>query len=151
MAMGVAGILALSAGPALAVHEANNQFDLAVTTSAFPAADGRGFSNYVAGTDSFKNRVDVSGLAPNTSYSWYGGANTLICSFVTDDEGAGGCESEVNSRLSVSQVRDTTTNAVVLQATDFQDEDQKISDGEIERRGTCRDEANPRCEAPGRG
>ena len=144
------GIIVLGAGSALAVHEANNQFDLAATTAAFPSADGSGYSNFIAGNNGWNNKVEVSGLAPSTSYSWYGGANTLICSFVTDTDGTGGCTSDVNSRLSVSEIRETSTNTVVLRAIDMQDEDQRVGDGEIERRGTCRDGANPRCEAPGR-
>ena len=47
-------------------------------------------------------------------------------------------------------MRQTDTKTVVLQETDFQDDDNKVEDGEIERRGTCRFEGNSRCEARGR-
>ena len=146
----VMSIMVLGAGSALAVHEANNQFDLAATTAAFPTADGSGYSNFIAGTSGWNNKVEVTGLAPSTSYSWYGGPSTLICSFVTDTDGSGGCTSDVNSRLSTTDIRETSTNTVVLSAVDMQDGDQRVEDGEIERRGTCRDGANPRCETPGR-
>jgi hypothetical protein len=138
---------------ALAVHEANNQFDLAATGS-LPEADGSGYSNYNAGTDGWKNFVRLSGLAPHTTYDWRGiggGQNVIICSVTTDANGSGSCRSEVNSFLGVTEVRDAATGEQVLFARDFQDEDQKVSDGEIERRGACRDESNARCTAPGRG
>lgn len=150
MAIAAMGIMVLGAGTALAVHEANNQFDLAATTAAFPNADGSGYSNFIAGNNGWNNKVSVTGLAPSTSYSWYGGPSTLICSFVTDAAGSGGCTSDVNSRLSTTDIRETSTNTVVLRAVDTQDEDQQVEDGEIERRGTCRESANPRCDNPGR-
>ena len=148
-------VLMMTAAPAaLAVHEANNQFDLAAAAAA-PGADGGGYSNFVSGNNGWNNYVMVKGLAPNTSYTWYGIAGTppsasVICSFVTDAAGSGECRSDVNSRLGRTEIRQTQTQTVVLQATDFQDDDNKVSDGEIERRGTCRFEGNARCEAPGR-
>ena len=148
------GLVAVLAPSALAVHEANNQFDLAATAAA-PGADGSGYSNFVGGNQGWNNYVSVEGLAPDTSYTWYGIAGSppsasVICSFVTDADGDGECRSDVNSRLGRTEVRQTETQTVVLQATDFQDEDNKVSDGEIERRGTCRDGDNARCEASGR-
>lgn len=142
------------ASSAYAVHEANNQFDLAATAAA-PGADGAGHSNFISGDNGWNNFVRVDGLAPDTSYTWYGIAGSppsasVICSFVTDSEGAGECRSDVNSRLGRTEIRQTQTQTVVLQASDFQDDDNKVGDGEIERRGTCRFESNPRCEAPGR-
>ena len=147
-------LMGISAPAALAVHEANNQFDLAATAAA-PGADGAGYSNFTPGNNGWNNYVAVEGLAPNTSYTWYGIAGnpataSVICSFVTDATGSGDCRSDVNSRLGRTEVRQTETQSVVLQATDFQDDDNKVEDGEIERRGTCRFEGNSRCEAPGR-
>lgn len=152
MSLAVMMVIAV-AGAALAVHEANNQFDLAARDASLPSADGSGYSNYVAGTEGFKNFVEVSGLAPNTTYDWRGiggGNNVIICSLTTASDGTGSCSSEVNSFLGRTEVRDASTGALVLEARDFQDEDQKVSDGEIERRGTCRDDGNARCKAPGR-
>lgn len=148
------GLVTLLSPNALAVHEANNQFDLAAT-AAIAGADGSGYSNFVSGNQGWNNYVSVEGLAPNTSYTWYGIAGTppsasVICSFVTDADGDGECRSDVNSRLGRTEVRQTDTQTVVLEASDFQDEDNKVSDGEIERRGTCRFETNARCEAGGR-
>ncbi|MDQ3646968.1 MAG: hypothetical protein M3345_08565 [Actinomycetota bacterium] len=139
-------------GSALAVHEANNRFDLAATGS-IATADGSGYSNYVAGREGFQNYVEVSGLAPNTQYSWYGIApsgTALICTLTTDATGSGSCSSDVDSKLGRTEVRDTLTGAVVLSASDRRDADHIVSDGEIERFGACRDEANARCTAPGR-
>lgn len=148
------GLVVLLAPNAMAVHEGNNQFDLAAT-AAVAGADGSGYSNLAAGSGKWNNYVSVEGLSPNTSYTWYGIAGTppvasVICAFITDAEGDGECRSDVNSRLGRTEVRQTETQTVVLQATDFQDEDNKVSDGEIERRGTCRFEGNARCEANGR-
>ncbi|MDQ4126297.1 MAG: hypothetical protein M3134_11980 [Actinomycetota bacterium] len=150
----VVAAMGLGATPALAVHEANNQFDLAATSAA-PGADGSGYSNFVGGNNGWNNYVTVEGLSPDTSYTWYGIAGSppsasVICSFVTDSEGDGECRSDVNSRLGRTEVRQTQAQTVVLQATDFQDDDNKVSDGEIERRGTCRFEGNARCDANGR-
>jgi hypothetical protein len=151
---GVVLLMSMAAPSAFAVHEANNQFDLAATPAA-PGADGSGYSNFASGKNGWNNFVAVKGLTPATSYTWYGIAGTppsasVICSFVTDAEGAGECRSDVNSRLGRTELRQTETQTVVLQATDFQDDDNKVEDGEIERRGTCRIEGNARCEAPGR-
>lgn len=148
------GLVVMLAPNAMAVHEANNQFDLAATAAA-PGSDGSGYSNLSSGNNGWNNYVSVEGLSPNASYTWYGIAGTpptasVICSFVTDAAGEGECRSDVNSRLGRTEVRQTETQTVVLQATDFQDEDNKVSDGEIERRGTCRFEGNTRCEANGR-
>jgi hypothetical protein len=152
--VGTVMLMSAAAPSAFAVHEANNQFDLAATAAA-PGADGWGYSNFAGGNDRWNNYVAVTGLAASTSYTWYGIAGSppsasAICSFVTDAEGDGECRSDVNSRLGRTEVRQTQTQTVVLQATDFQDEDNKIEDGEIERRGACRFEGNARCDAPGR-
>lgn len=154
MVLGVVSLMVMVGPSALAVHEANNQFDLAATAAA-PGADGSGYSNFVGGNGGWNNYVRVEGLAPATAYTWYGIAGnppsaSVICSFVTDAEGAGECRSDVNSRLGRTEIRQTNTQTVVLQATDFQDDDKMVEDGEIERRGTCRFEGNARCEANGR-
>ena len=148
------GLVVMLAPNAMAVHEGNNHFDLAAT-AAVAGADGNGHSNFSSGNQGWNNYVSVDGLTPNTNYTWYGIAGTpptasVICSFTTDAQGEGECRSDVNSRLGRTEVRQTETQTVVLQATDFQDADNKISDGEIERRGTCRFEGNARCEANGR-
>ena len=154
LVMSLAVLMLVSmAGAALAVHEANNQFDLAARDASLPSADGSGYSNFVGGNGGWNNFVQVTGLAPNTTYDWRGiggGNNVIICSFTTDAEGSGSCSSDVNSFLGRTEVRDATTGTLVLDATDFQDPDQRVEDGEIERRGTCRDGANARCTAPGR-
>jgi len=108
-------IFAVAAPAAFAVHEANNQFDLAVTATGPAGADGSGSSNFIKGGTQggngpvWKNRVEVSGLKPNTMYTWVGiamGTASSICSFTTDASGSGGCESGVNSRLGSTEIRE---------------------------------------------
>lgn len=144
-----AGALVILAAPAFAVHEANNSFDMAATTAA-PSADATGISNLSSGNDGWFNRISASGLQASTTYDWRGIGgpnNVVICSFTTDTSGSGSCTSDVNSFLGRTEVREQGTQTLVLQATDRQDPDNKVDDGEIERRGTCRDESNSRCEA----
>ena len=144
-----AASLVVVAAPAFAVHEANNSFDMAATSAA-PGADATGISNFSNGNNGWFNRISATGLQPATTYDWRGiggGNNVVICSFTTDASGSGSCTSEVNSFLGRTEVREQATQAVFLQATDRNDADNKIEDGEIERRGTCRDETNARCEA----
>lgn len=143
-------MLFLLAPAALAVHEANNLFDLAARDASLPDADGSGHSNYVAGNEGWRNFVKVSGLAPETTYDWRGiggGNDVVICSLTTDATGSGSCRSDVNSFLGRTEVRDATTGVVVLDARDLEDENRTVEDGEIERRGACREAGNPRCSA----
>ena len=147
----LAAVLALgviAAPSALAVHEANNQFDLAATSAA-PGADGSGSSIFTSGNNGWNNRVEVTGLLANTNYTWYGigGVNTqAICSFTTDADGSGSCSDDRNSFLGRTEVRETASQTVVLFAVGSTDDDNKVEDGEIERRGTCRDEGNAACQ-----
>ncbi|MBA3382175.1 MAG: fibronectin type III domain-containing protein [Actinobacteria bacterium] len=150
-------IFAVAAPAAFAVHEANNQFDLAVTATGPAGADGSGSSNFIKGGTQggngpvWKNRVEVSGLKPNTMYTWVGiamGTASSICSFTTDASGSGGCESGVNSRLGSTEIREGGVAGIpVLRAVSSTDDDNKVEDGEIERRGTCRFDENPGCQA----
>ncbi|MGI8887085.1 MAG: fibronectin type III domain-containing protein [Gaiellaceae bacterium] len=150
-------IFAVAAPAAFAVHEANNQFDLAVTATGPAGADGSGSSNFIKGGTQggngpvWKNRVEVSGLKPNTMYTWVGiamGTASSICSFTTDASGSGGCESGVNSRLGSTEIREGGVAGIpVLRAVSSTDDDNKVEDGEIERRGTCRFDQNPGCQA----
>jgi len=150
-------IFAVAAPAAFAVHEANNQFDLAVTATGPAGADGSGSSNFFKGGTQggngpvWKNRVEVSGLKPNTMYTWVGiamGTASSICSFTTDASGSGGCESGVNSRLGSTEIREGGVAGIpVLRAVSSTDDDNKVEDGEIERRGTCRFDENPGCQA----
>ena len=147
----LAAVLALgviAAPSALAVHEANNQFDLAATAAA-PGADGSGSSIFASGNNGWNNDVKVSGLLPNTDYTWYGiggGRTQAICSFITDADGSGSCSDDRNSFLGRTEVRETASQTVVLFAVGSTDDDNQVEDGEIERRGTCRDEANALCQ-----
>jgi len=150
-------IFAVAAPAAFAVHEANNQFDLAVTATGPAGADGSGSSNFIKGGTQggngpvWKNRVEVSGLKPNTMYTWVGiamGTASSICSFTTDASGSGGCESGVNSRLGSTEIREGGVAGIpVVRAVSSTDDDNKVEDGEIERRGTCRFDENPGCQA----
>ena len=150
-------IFAVAAPAAFAVHEANNQFDLAVTATGPAGADGSGSSNFIKGGTQggngpvWKNRVEVSGLKPNTMYTWVGiamGTASSICSFTTDASGSGGCESGVNSRLGSTEIREGGVAGIpLLRAVSSTDDDNKVEDGEIERRGTCRFDENPGCQA----
>ncbi|MDQ3672094.1 MAG: fibronectin type III domain-containing protein, partial [Actinomycetota bacterium] len=141
-------IFAVAAPAAFAVHEANNQFDLAVVSGTGVAgSDGSGSSIFIKGGTQggngpvWKNRVEVSGLKPNTMYTWVGiamGTASSICSFTTDASGSGSCESDVNSRLGSTEIREGgTTGTPVLRALGSTDDDNIVEDGEIERRGTC--------------
>lgn len=147
----LAAVLALgviAAPSALAVHEANNQFDLA-STAAAPGADGSGSSIYTSGNEGWNNNVKVTGLLANTDYTWYGiggGTTQAICSFTTDADGSGSCRDDRNSFLGRTEVRETASQTVVLFAVGSTDDDNKVEDGEIERRGTCREEGNSLCQ-----
>lgn len=151
-------IFAVAAPAAFAVHEANNQFDLAVVAGTGQAgSDGSGSSIFIKGGTQggngpvWKNRVEVSGLKPSTMYTWVGiamGTASSICSFTTDASGSGSCESGVNSRLGSTEIREGGVAGVpVLRAVSSTDDDNKVEDGEIERRGTCRFDDNPACQA----
>ncbi len=151
-------IFAVVAPGAFAVHEANNQFDLAVTATGPAGADGFGSSIFVKGgtNDSgngpvWKNDVQVSGLAASTMYAWVGiamGTASSICSFTTDSSGSGSCSSGVNSRLGATEIRlGGVGGTAVLGAVGSTDDDNKVEDGEIERRGTCRFDGNALCQA----
>lgn len=156
------GVLALAvfavSAPAFAVHEANNQFDLAVVAGGPAGADGTGYSIFIKGGATgngdgaaWENYVQVSGLAANTMYTWVGiamGTASVICSFTTDASGAGSCSSTVNSRLGSTQIRlGGVGGTPVLSAVGSTDDDNKVEDGEIERRGTCRFAENPACQS----
>ena len=150
-------IFAVAAPAAFAVHEANNQFDLAVTATGPAGADGSGSSIFIKGGTQggngpvWKNDVRVSGLEANTTYAWVGiamGTASMICSFTTDASGLGSCSSGVNSRLGSTEIREGgLTGIPVLRAVGSIDDDNKVEDGEIERRGTCRFDSNPLCQA----
>ncbi len=151
-------IFAVAAPVAFAVHEANNQFDLAVVAGTGQAgSDGSGSSIFIKGGTKggngpvWKNRVEVSVLKPSTMYTWVGiamGTASSICSFTTDASGSGSCESGVNSRLGSTEVREGGVAGVpVLRAVSSTDADNQVEDGEIERRGTCRFDENPLCQA----
>lgn len=137
-----AGLLFGAVGTAQAAHEANNKFDLAATAAA-PGADGGGRVNYVAGNEGWRNAVQVTGLTPNTSYTWVGiGMGTTmtnICTFTTDASGAGSCTSRVDPTLGRTEIRESATGTVVLRAAGSTDADNTVEDGEIERRGSNRD------------
>jgi len=157
------GVLAIAvfavAAPAFAVHEANNQFDLAVVAGTGQAgSDGSGYSNFIKGGATgngdgaaWQNYVQGSGLKANTMYTWVGiamGTASTICSFTTDASGSGSCSSSVNSRLGSTEIREGGVGGVpVLRAVSSTDADNKVEDGEIERRGTCRFDDNPGCQA----
>jgi len=158
--LGVLAIAVLAvAAPAFAVHEANNQFDLAVVAGTGQAgSDGSGYSNFIKGGatgngdgDVWQNYVQVTGLKPNTTYTWVGiamGNASQVCSFTTDASGSGSCSSTVNSRLGSTEIREGGVAGVpVLRAVGSTDDDGKVEDGEIERRGTCRFADNPGCQA----
>ena len=138
----VIGAMTLVAGPAMAVHEANNRFDMTATTAELSQADAVGLSNFSAGNNGWSNQVRASGLMPNTSYTWVGiasGSPSSICEFTTDAAGDGECRSDVNSRLGATAIREGgTTGTTVLSATASTDDDNTVEDGEIERRGTQR-------------
>ena len=150
-------IFVVAAPAAFAVHEANNQFDLAVTATGPAGADGSGSSNFIKGGTQggngpvWKNDVQVSGLKANTMYTWVGiamGTASTICSFTTDASGSGSCSSDVNSRLGSTEIREGGLAGVpVLRAVGSTDDDNKVEDGEIERRGTCRFDDNALCQA----
>ena len=147
VALATVGILGLFAGQASAVHEATNLFDMAATAAA-PDADATGHSTYVAGTEGWRNAIRASGLAPETAYEWRGiggGRDVVICTLVTGGDGSGSCASRENSFLGRTELREASTGSVVALAVDRQDADQRVDDGEIERRGTCREAENPRC------
>lgn len=139
LALAIVGGAAL---PAAAAHEANNVFDMAATTAELPDADATGSSKFRSGNNTWKNDVWSTGLAPSTAYTWVGiaaGTASEICSFVTDASGNGGCSSDVNSRLGATEIRmGGVEGTPVLRATASTDDDNRVDDGEIERRGTNR-------------
>lgn len=133
--------LGLLAGPAAAVHEANNSFDMR-DVGALPDADATGLSNFSSGNNGWNNQVRATDLAPTTTYTWVGiaaGTASRICSFTTDANGDGFCRSTVNSRLGATEIRmGDVAGTPVLRADASTDEDNIVEDGEIERRGTQR-------------
>jgi len=153
------GVFATSA---LAAHESNNRFDFRPTALA-PDADGRGLSNYLAGASTEDNElwnsnVRVSGLAPNTLYTFWAENNNdtrepetapmgdkAVCSFVTDKAGRGGCQRQKHNEpaLAIARIRlggMETFGAAVLEARRLPaDADRKVDDGEIESSGGQRD------------
>ena len=135
-------LTSLLSGSALAVHEANNRFNMRSVTAELPTADATGISSFAAGSNSWTNEVSTTGLAPETSYTWVGiaqGTASTICSFTTDTSGSGSCTSDVNSRLGATEIRTGDQNGTpVLRADASTDDDNKVEDGEIERRGTKR-------------
>ncbi len=130
--------------PAFAAHEANNKFDMAVTVAGPATGDATGISNYAAGQDKWVNHIAASGLLPMTDYTWVGiaaGTASAVCSFTTDAAGNGSCTSDVNSRLGATEVREGGVSGVgVLRAIASTDDNNTVEDGEIERRGTTRDQ-----------
>lgn len=155
LALGVGLIMVVAgvagSGVAMAAHESTNLFDLAVVTA--PAgADGSGFSNYISGRSSenevWNSRVRVTGLLPNTLYTFYaegGGTQTAICSFTTDADGDGSCRRNFHPEpgLAFARIRlgeNNPTGAIALQASrNPADADHQVEDGEIESFGGNRD------------
>lgn len=154
--------LAAMTGTALAAHESNNRFDFQPRAAA-PDGDGRGVSNYLAGASTEDNElwnsnVRVSGLAPNTLYTFWAenGNDTrepetapmgdkAVCSFTTDDRGRGGCQRTKHNEpaLAIARIRVGDMNTfgpVALEARRTpMDADRKVDDGEIESVGGNRD------------
>lgn len=106
--LGALAVAALAALPALAAHESMNQAVFAPTAAA-PDASGTATINYVAGKSEeepftfWTARVQVQGLAPNTTYSVVALAppsleavlNTRkLCTFTTNDRGDGVCTAQ---------------------------------------------------------
>ena len=158
----VLALLLTATGGALAGHESNNRFDLAPTADGPAGADGDGVSNYVKGKSKrgqevWNSAVDVTGLAPNTAYSFWAenangvidGQDTLVCAFTTDAVGAGDCSATFHPEPAFARatIRVGEPGAVVLLASGSTDEDNMVDDGEIERRGDCRspDQAGGTC------
>jgi hypothetical protein len=162
----LASLLVIASGAfatsALAAHESNNRFDFKPTAAA-AGADGRGVSNYLAGASTdhselWNSNVHVSGLAPNTLYTfWAENSNDTrepetapmgdkaVCSFVTDKAGRGGCRRQRHNEpaLAIARIRlgdEQTFGVAVLEARRTpSDADTKVDDGEIESSGGQRD------------
>ncbi len=98
--------------------------------------------NYSEGTGTFNGSARVSGLAPNSEYTFQvngGPRPATICTFTTDANGTGGCSEQG------LELPGFTTAEIV-------DEDgMVVASGAFDRRGTCRDpqQGGTQCEAPG--
>lgn len=132
------------AAPAFAAHESNNVFNLRSLTGA--GADGSGYSIYNPDEDNWDSRVQVSGLRPGTTYTFFaegkptGGSyiKTPVCVFLTDTAGRGSCRAigHEEPALSYARVRLGSGNKdgnLVLTARGSVDDDTMVEDGEIER------------------
>ncbi len=128
-------------GTALAAHNGNNKAEL----SGAGGVTGTAVVNYAEGQGAFNGTITVSGLTPDTSYSFYvsgagaGAAGRLICSGTSSSSGTFTCSEQklVLPGFTTAQVR-TSDGAVVASGT-------------FERRGNCRDpeQAGSQCKAPG--
>lgn len=125
-------------GTALAAHNGNNKAELS------GVGIGTAVVNYSEGQGTFNGTVAVSGLASNTSYSFYvtgagaGAAGRLICSGTSDSSGMFTCSEQKLGLpgFTTAQVRTTIGGTVVASGT-------------FERRGNCRDpeQAGSQCQA----
>lgn len=126
-------------GTALAAHNGNNKAELSGTSGA----TGTAVVNYSEGQSNFNGTVTVSGLAPNTAYSFFvsgAGATTgvLICSGTSDSSGTFTCNAQKLALpgFTTAEVRLTSGGPAVVSGT-------------FARRGNCRDpeQAGSQCEA----
>jgi hypothetical protein len=151
-----------AAAPAFASHESNNALTFAaVAGSPSPTASGTGIVNYVKGRSTeepdtaWTSSFHFAGLAPDTTYTVFIFGRGAICSFTTNANGRGGCESTFIGlpRFGVAQLRlGGAAGTPVLQAT-RQGVVPGGGPGEIVSRGDCRDadQELSLCDAPGRG
>jgi hypothetical protein len=147
IALAIAAVALLGiASPASAAHFGNNKAEL-TGTAPDSAITGTATVNYSEGRGTFNGTTRVSGLEPNTEYTFrVNGApdGQKICTFTTDANGAGGCSEQglMLDGFGKAQIVNETTNVVV-------------ASGDFARRGNCRDrdQAGSQCEAndaPGR-
>jgi hypothetical protein len=138
IALAVAAVALLGiASPASAAHNGNNKAEL-----VGDGVTGTAIVNYSEGTGTFNGTTRVSGLEPDTEYTFRvngpAGPQT-ICTFTTDANGAGGCSEQglTLGGFGRAEIVDDTNTVV--------------ASGIFERRGNCRDpqQGGTQCEAPG--
>ncbi|MDQ3380098.1 MAG: hypothetical protein M3546_07220 [Actinomycetota bacterium] len=146
VAAAFAALLVL-AGAALAAHNGNNRAEL-VGVGAEADASGVAIVNYSEGQGDFNGNVTVSGLMPNTVYSFYvvspAGVTIapFVCTGTSDAAGVFTCSAQhrVLPGFATAQIRLGTAATGTV-----------VASGTFERRGNCRDpeQGGSQCVAPG--
>lgn len=125
-------------GTALAAHNGNNKAEL----TGAGGVTGSAVVNYSEGRSTFNGNITVSGLAPNTAYSFFvnGAGSTpgrLICSGTSDSSGTFTCSAQKLTLPGFASAELRTSSGAV------------VASGVFARRGNCRDpeQAGSQCQA----